>query len=87
MIATPMRRSGGPLYPVNCPVCGTLLGSFYRDGLSLYAYSRSCMPRCEQIWAFAKHRSRWRELPPNIRQLQIAIWMLDHETQKSTVAP
>jgi hypothetical protein len=45
MIATPVRRAGGPVYPIRCPICDKLIGSFYSHGLSLRSYAIRCSCR------------------------------------------
>jgi hypothetical protein len=84
MIASPLRRGGGPLFPIDCPVCGQRLGAFYRDGLSLRPYARSCSKRCMQLWPHGRGRSGWRTLPPDLRQARLATWMVDHEANRKT---
>ena len=89
MIATPLCANHRPLYPINCPVCGTFLGAFYRDGLTLRAYNRRCTARCEEMWSFAHLKRRWREFPAEWRAIEIATTMLEErvrEKQKSAVA-
>jgi len=90
MIATQLTRHHRPLYPIECPICGALLGAFYRHGLSLRAYSRGCTPRCETMWDFARKKRKWRELPEAWRGVEIAIEMLEgelhHANQESSMA-
>ena len=78
MIATAIRREGGPVMPVRCPVCDKLVGSVYHDGLTLRAFAVHCTPRCEALWPHGRGRGGWRELPPDWRQVQLATWMVDH---------
>jgi hypothetical protein len=81
MIASPLRHGGGPLYPVVCPVCGRRLGALYRDGLSLRAYAEDCTERCMRLWPHGRGRGGWRNLPPDLRMVKLATWMIDHETR------
>lgn len=77
-LATPLTPKLEPLYPIDCPICGARLGSFYRDGLSYRAFARLCTKRCQILWAARKRRRRWRELPPDLRQAYLATGVLDH---------
>ena len=79
MIATPLARGGGPLFPVACPVCGRRLGSLYRDGCSLRMFATPCDERCQLLYRYGRGRARWRSLSPDLRQVQLTSWMLDHE--------
>lgn len=81
---TPLkRRGGGPLYPVNCPICGKLLGALYRDGYSLKPFAVDCTSRCGFLWGYGKGRSGWRDLPFDLRQIQLAAGVLDHAIQET----
>jgi hypothetical protein len=87
MIATQLRADHQPLYPIKCPICGELLGAFYRHGLSLRAYSRGCTPRCETMWDFARKKRKWRQLPEAWRGVEIATEMLEEETHHANQEP
>lgn len=82
MIFTPLRANLRPLYPVDCPVCGRFLGSMYKDGLSLRASVEPCTDRCVRLWAFARKQAGWRGLPVDLRQIQLAARLLDHEAKQ-----
>jgi hypothetical protein len=81
MIVTPLRGSGGPLYPVHCPICGQFLGSLYRDGRTLKMFAKRCSERCVRLWEYGRGHPRWRSLPPHLRQVWLAAGLLNHETQ------
>lgn len=82
MIATPLTPAARPLYPIECPICGTLVGSYYRDGLSLRAHARACSDRCQTLWQYARGRGQWRDLPPDLRQVYLAAGALDAQAQR-----
>lgn len=86
MIATPLTAEMRPLYPVTCPICGAFLGALYRDGLSMRAAAKPCTPRCVRLWQYGHGRPRWRELPPNLRQIRLAAGVLEHEASKARTA-
>lgn len=82
MIATPIRN-GRPVYPIACPICGRLLGSYYRAGLSLVAYAVPCSEHCVRLWGTARRRRAWRMLPMPLRQAQLAAIMLEEQASES----
>lgn len=82
MVATPLNPSGsGPLFPILCPICGALLGAYYRDGFSLKASSKPCSGQCQRLWLFGHRRRKWRTVPPELRKLQLAAEMLEDEAR------
>jgi hypothetical protein len=83
MIATPLRRGGGPLYPICCPICDKLLGSFYRDGLSLKANAALCTDQCVTLWATGRGLRDWRDLSPEWRKLDLAARRLEHAVRQN----
>ena len=68
-------------HPVDCPICGRRIGEIYRDGLSLMVKAQPCTKRCQTLWRYAKGRGGWRDLPVDLRQVLLAIWMIDHEAR------
>lgn len=87
MIFTPLNRDGHPLHPVYCPICGAFLGALYRDGLNLRMAARRCTERCTRLTRHARGRSRWRHLPPDLRQAWLAAGLLDDELRSLHAHP
>jgi hypothetical protein len=76
-LATPLNRRSKPLRPINCPVCDKLIGSFYRDGLSLRAFAGPCTPRCMTLWKYGHGKPFWWDLPIELRALYLVGGLLD----------
>lgn len=83
MTFTPVNRYGRALFPIRCPICGALVGAFYRDGLSLTAHASRCTDHCVRLWEFGRSKRLWRELPQAWRAPQLAAELLENAASKA----
>lgn len=73
----------GPRRPINCSLCGALLGSWYQYQTTFYPHLRPCSAECERLLAFAAARQhvprQWREYPSDWRMPLLASAMIERE--------
>ena len=76
-IHTQLNRRLKPLRPIECPVCGALLGSYFKRGKSLVSFAAECGGRCVTMWLNATGPD-WRNLPPDLREPYLAAGVLSN---------
>jgi hypothetical protein len=72
-----------PRRPIECSLCGRLLGAWWQYQTTMYPYFVPCSEQCETLLTFAGKRNgvpkQWREYPQEWRSALLAAAMIEKE--------
>jgi len=86
--AAPITRLIGnkPRRPIECSICGALIGSWWQYGVNFYPYMRDCDSTCERLIRFSRGRNgvprEWREFPLEWRSTVLAAGLAELKAHK-----
>ena len=78
---TQLRRDMKPRRPIECSLCGRLIGAWYLYQTTHYPHMHNCTERCERLIEFTRKKSgvpsAWREYPIEWRAPLVAAALVE----------